>query len=115
LREEDQEEAPSSDEAKDALVAESAFLDTNSEHTVTIIAPKGKLGVVVQNRGGGSPFVSDIREGSVLEGQIQLNDRILSVDDQDVRELKAFHISKILASKNQNSARKIVVSRGTIV
>jgi len=115
LREEDQEEAPSSHEAKDALVAESAFLDTNSEHTVTIIAPKGKLGVVVQNRGGGSPFVSDIREGSVLEGQIQLNDRILSVDDQDVRELKAFHISKILASKNQNSARKIVVSRGTIV
>jgi len=115
LREEDQEEAPSSDEANDALVSESAFVDSNSEHTVTIIAPKGKLGVVVQNRGGGSPFVSDIREGSVLEGQIQLNDRILSVDDQDVRELKAFHISKILASKNQNSARKIVVSRGTIV
>ena len=63
-------------------------------------------------------LVSYIYVGKVKDqngDKIQLNDRILSVDDQDVRELKAFHISKILASKNQNSARKIVVSRGTIV
>lgn len=111
----EQEQVPSSDENNESsVVTLPASPGTNGEHTVTIIAPKGKLGVVIQNHdGGGSPYVSELREGSVLEGQIHVNDKIFSIDDEDVRELKAFHISKILASKHQNSARKIVVLRGT--
>jgi len=88
---------------------------SNSERTVTIIAPTGKLGVVVENkRDGGPAYVSEIREGSPLEGKIQLNDRIVSIDDEDVRKLKAFHISKLLAYKSQNKERTIVVLRGTV-
>lgn len=114
IRGEDQREVPSSDENSDSsIVTLPESRDTKGEHTVTIIAPKGKLGVVIQNRDGGGSHVSELRQGSVLEGQIYVNDKILSIDDEDVTELKAFHISKILASKHQNSARKIVVLRGT--
>ena len=105
----------SSYEANNPLVAVSASQDTNSEYNATIIAPTGKLGFVVENsRGGGPAYVSEIREGSVLDGMIQLNDIIISIDGEDVRTLKAFHISKILASKSANKERKIEVSRGAM-
>ena len=50
----------------------------------------------------------------MLDGMIQLNDIIISIDGDDVRTLKAFHISKILASKSANKERKIEVSRGAM-
>jgi len=79
---------------------------------VTVIAPMGKLGIVVEDSSdGGPPFVGEIQKGSALEGELQLFDRIASIDDQDVKELKAFHISKLLAHKSQNLERKIVVLR----
>ena len=40
-----------------------------------------------------------------------LFDRIASIDGQDVKELKAFHISKLLAHKSRNDERKIVFLR----
>jgi len=122
LRKGEQGEDPASYEANPPLVAVSSSQDSdedtvttsNTDPTVTVIAPKGKLGVVVENsREGGPAYVSELREGSVLEGKIQLQDRIVSIDDEDVRNLKAFHISKLLASKSQRE-RKIVVLRGAI-
>ena len=77
---------------------------------IGVIAPKGKLGLALQNSSDGA-FVSEVLEGSVLEGKVQLNDIIISVDDMNVKNLKAFHVSKILASKSENSERKIVVLR----
>ena len=109
------------DENSDAeaeVVSAPASSDANSEHTIVITAPAGKLGIALQNSSdGGQPYVSEIRDwsvfsrGQLLEAQIKVNDQILSIDGEDVRKLKAFHISKILAFKSENSARKIEVLR----
>jgi hypothetical protein len=112
LRPDGEGEVPFSNRAINPVVAPSSTQDKSVERSVTIIAPSGKLGVVFENTpGGGSVHVCDIREGSVLEGQIQLKDVIISIDDEDVRGLKAFHVSKMLASNSQNRERKIVVLR----
>ena len=112
LRADEEGEDPFSNRAINPVVAPSSTQDKSVERTVTIIAPSGKLGVVFENTpGGGSVHVCGIREGSVLEGQIQLKDIIVSIDDEDVRGLKAFHVSKMLASSSRNRERKIVVLR----
>ncbi len=79
---------------------------------ITVIAPRGKLGVVLEDGSDGGPaFVSEIHEDSVLKGEVVPFDRISSIDGQDVKELKAFHISKLLAHKSRNVERKIMLLR----
>ncbi len=80
---------------------------------ITAIAPKGKLGFVLEDSSDGPSFVSEIHEDSVLKGEIVLFDRISSIDGQDVKGLKSFHISKLLAHKSRNEERKIVFLRET--
>jgi hypothetical protein len=112
LRPDGEGEVPFSNRTINPVVVPPSTQDKSVERSVTIIAPSGKLGVVFENTpGGGSVHVCDIREGSVLEGQIQLKDIIISIDDEDVRGLKAFHVSKMLASNSRNRERKIVVLR----
>jgi C-terminal processing protease CtpA/Prc len=81
--------------------------------TLEIIAPAGKLGVVVDippDRRG-APFVCDVREESPLYGQIQAGDKIYAVDDEDVRKMSAIKVSKLLAQKAEQPERIITVFR----
>lgn len=81
--------------------------------TLEVIAPAGKLGVVVDippDRRG-APFVCDIRETSPLFGQIQPGDKLYAVDDEDVRKMSAIKVSKLLAQKADNPERIITVFR----
>lgn len=83
-----------------------------TERKLEIIAPAGKLGVVVDSPPeGGSAYVSDIKEESPLRGEINLGDRIISVDGEDVSKLKAIHVSMLLGSKSRNPKRTIEVLR----
>lgn len=80
--------------------------------TIDIIAPAGKLGVVVDSPpNGGSAYVSDIKEDSHIFGKINLGDKIISVDGEDVSKLKAIHVSMLLGSKSRNAKRTITVLR----
>ncbi len=106
---------PYSHEGNNHLIVEPAtqYADSKSKYSaVTVIAPRGKLGVVLEDGSDGGPsFVSEVREDSVLKGEVVPFDRISSIDGQDVKELKAFHISKLLAHKSRNVERKIVFLR----
>jgi C-terminal processing protease CtpA/Prc len=72
----------------------------NSETTVRtgtridIVAPPGKLGIVVDSpRDGGLPYVSHIKDYCPIREEIRLGDRLVRINDEDVTKLKGFHIS----------------------
>ena len=81
--------------------------------TFEVIAPAGKLGVVIDippDRRG-APSVCDIRDTSPLYGQIKPGDKLCAVDDEDVRMMSAIKVSKLLATKAEQDQRIIVVFR----
>ena len=83
--------------------------------TIDIIAPPGKLGFIlvnpVQPEPMGPSFVYNIRNDSPLISLLQLEDKILALDDEDVTDLSAESLSKLLVSKSSATTRKITILR----
>ena len=68
--------------------------DDMSGERIEIIAPPGKLGIVVDSPPeGGCAFVSDIKQECPIKRRIKLGDKLIKVDDEDVSKLKAVHVS----------------------
>jgi len=88
-----------------------AAVSSSSKNKIDIIAPPGKLGVVVDSPDGAAPYVSEIKETSVLRGKIQLGDKVIAIDDEDVSRKEAVQISLIIARKSKQAERKITVLR----
>mmetsp|Transcript_22960 Transcript_22960/g.52581 ORF Transcript_22960/g.52581 Transcript_22960/m.52581 type:complete len:171 (+) Transcript_22960:1542-2054(+) len=76
-----------------------------------VFAPPGKLGVVIDTPGEGAPAVHSIKEFSPLIGQIEVGDKLISVDDTDVRQMTAIKVSKIISKKSENRSRKLTFVR----
>ena len=76
---------------------------------IDVLAPPGKLGVMLLSpeppEPPGPAFVQYIRADSPFVDKIKFGDRIIAVDDEDVREMSAEDVSKLLCSKNSNSRR----------
>ena len=65
-----------------------------SERQLNIIAPAGKLGVILDSRPGGEACViKQIKDDSPIQNEIHLGDKVIAVDDEDVSKMKAFHVS----------------------
>lgn len=84
---------------------------SSSDETVTVIAPKGPLGIVLDNPHGAIPVVFAVKETSSLLGKVYVGDLLLSVDEVDCRGMSSQNVSKFLNSRSQNVARKMVLSR----
>jgi len=96
--------------AVDGCAAVAATGNATTRGTVIdVAAPSGKLGVVlvspVPPEPPGPAFVYNIRADSPIAGRVELGDRILAVDDVDVRDMSAEDVSKLLGSKNTKSRR----------
>lgn len=79
---------------------------------VNIIAPAGRLGVTIDTSPGGGPAtVCEVEPASPLLGEIQLGDKIVAVDDEDIQRQTATSVSNLLGSKRRNERRKITVAR----
>ena len=74
-----------------------------------IIAPEGKLGIIIDTCNMG-PIVHSVKANSPLEGLIQEGDLVVGVDDEDTREWSAHYLTKLVAKKS-NCERKITVLR----
>jgi len=61
-----------------------------------IMAPSGKLGIVVGNTTKHGPAVHTIRPGSPMEGLVYLNDIIVGVNDIDTRKFTAKEITQVM-------------------
>lgn len=82
----------------------------SQDERVEVYAPAGKLGMVIDTPLSGIPIVHAIKEISVLVNQVQIGDKLLSVDGTDTTEMSAIQVSKLISSK-EHSERILVFAR----
>lgn len=102
-----------------SMMDSSLFSEENSfeeqfsemEDRVEVIAPAGKLGMVIDTPSGGVPIVHAIKESSVLAKQVQVGDRLVSVDDEDTTGMTAMQVSKLISLRADSDSRTLVFVR----
>ena len=81
------------------------------EELIDIYAPPGKLGVIIDTPDDSAPVVHAIKDSSVVAGELQVGDKLVAVDDEDVTMMTAIKVSKLISRKNGNAQRKLSVIR----
>ena len=84
------------------------------EEMIEIYAPPGKLGVVIDTPDEGAPVVHAIKDSSCIADQLQVGDKLIAVDDEDVRAMTAIKVSKMISRKSANAQRKLTIVRTTV-
>jgi len=79
---------------------------------IVVVAPPGKLGIVIDNPSGNIPFVHAIKETSVLHGKVHVGDLVLAVDEVDCRGMHSMSVSRLI-SKRSDSARTLRLLRNS--
>lgn len=105
--------------AKLGRMGESLFADDSSfeqqfaepEERFDVVAPAGKLGMVIDTPNGGSPVVHAIKDTSALSALVRVGDRLLSVDGDDCTAMTAMQVSKLISLKSEKPARVLVFAR----
>jgi hypothetical protein len=93
-----------SDVMEDDSSFERLFQDDDNgqrEERFVLIAPPGKLGMVLDTPPGEGPLVHAINESSVLKGRVKVGDRLITVDKEDVSTLSAAKVSVLITQKSQ--------------
>lgn len=83
------------------------------EEVIIIDAPAGKLGVVIDTPDEGAPVVHAVKDSSVIFDKIQVGDKLMAVDDDDVRSMTAIKVSKLISKKSSNPVRRLTIVRTT--
>ena len=78
---------------------------------LVVVAPGGKLGIVIDNPTGDMPIVHAIKESSVLYGRLQVGDLLISVDEVDCRGMSAVQVSRLISTRSRNPTRTLVLLR----
>lgn len=100
-------------------MGESLFADDSSfeqqfaelEDRFDVVAPAGKLGMVIDTPNGGVPVVHAIKDTSVLADRVCVGDRLVSVDGEDCTTMTAMQVSKLISLKSEKPARVLVFVR----
>lgn len=100
-------------------MGESLFADDASfeqqfaepEQRFDVVAPAGKLGMVIDTPNGGMPVVHAIKDTSVLADRVRVGDRLLSVDEEECTAMTAMQVSKLISLKSEKPARVLVFAR----
>jgi len=88
---------------------------TVKQEIVEVVAPSGKLGVVIDTPNEGAPVVHALKEGSCVGHMLQVGDKLIAVDDEDVRLMSAIQVSKLISKKSSNRTRVLKVVRSVLV
>ncbi|KAL3803101.1 hypothetical protein ACHAW5_001965 [Stephanodiscus triporus] len=80
---------------------------------VTVVAPGGKLGIVLDNPSGVVPVVHAVSKRSALRDEVLVGDLLLSVDEVDCKGMSCRDVSILLGSRSHNAARTLVLARGS--
>eukprot|EP00557_Chaetoceros_sp_GSL56_P002574 CAMPEP_0176495116 /NCGR_PEP_ID=MMETSP0200_2-20121128/10476_1 /TAXON_ID=947934 /ORGANISM="Chaetoceros sp., Strain GSL56" /LENGTH=498 /DNA_ID=CAMNT_0017892955 /DNA_START=192 /DNA_END=1688 /DNA_ORIENTATION=- len=81
------------------------------EEIIEIYAPAGKLGVVIDTPNTGAPILHRIKETCPIADKLRVGDRLIAVDDEDVRSMTAVKVSKLISQKSANPTRKFTIVR----
>jgi hypothetical protein len=76
---------------------------------VEVAVPPGKLGMVIDTPQGSIPLVHALKPNSVLADQVQVNDRLVSVDGEDVTHMTAVQVSKLISLKADQTRKMVFV------
>jgi C-terminal processing protease CtpA/Prc len=85
------------------------------EELIHVFAPPGKLGVVIDTPDDGAPVVHAVKDSSVIADKIDVGDKLVAVDDEDVRAMTAIKVSKLISRKSANPSRKLSIIRTTVI
>ena len=81
------------------------------EELLDIYSPAGKLGVVIDTPDDGAPVVHAVKDSSPIAEKVQVGDKLVAVDDDDVRAMTAVKVSKLIRRKSNNASRKLTIIR----
>jgi hypothetical protein len=88
----------------------------NKEEVRHILAPPGKLGLgIYKPPDDGIPaVVRTVGDSSSLVGKVQVDDKLIAVDDEDVLTLTDTELLILLKQKSMNHLRKLTILRTTV-
>ena len=81
------------------------------EELIDVYAPAGKLGVVIDTPDDGAPVVHAVKDTSPISDKVQVGDKLVAVDGEDVRAMTAIKVSKLISKKSTNPSRKLTLIR----
>jgi len=85
--------------------------DGGHEEVIDIFAPAGKLGVVIDTPNDDAPVVHAVKDTSPIANQVRVGDKLVAVDDEDVRAMTAIKVSKLISKKSTQESRKLTIIR----
>ena len=85
--------------------------DDVREILVDVYAPAGKLGVVIDTPNDGAPTIHAVKDTSPIVDRVRVGDKLVAVDDEDVRAMTAMRVSKLISKKGNNPTRKLTIIR----
>jgi hypothetical protein len=97
--------------SEDPTYNEAVYEGSSREEIIDVYAPAGKLGVVIDTPNDGAPIVHAVKDTSPIADKIRVGDKLVAVDDQDVRTMTAIQVSKLISKKSVNASRKMTVIR----
>jgi hypothetical protein len=84
--------------------------ESKSEELLVVYAPPGKLGLILDSPDPGPAMVYKCKAWSPIRDTVRNGDRIVAVDDVDVRVMHAVRVSKLMSGSSHRT-RKIAVVR----
>lgn len=88
-------------------------MSNDNNNWYRVVAPSGKLGLFMDNPRRELPVVCAIKETSALKGKINIGDLMLQMDEINCVGISAKHLSAILNERSENSARILVMAKGS--
>lgn len=85
------------------------------EELIDVICPPGKLGVVIDTPDDGAPVVHAIKDSSCVADKLRVGDKLVAVDNEDVRAMTAIKVSKMISRKSANPTRTLTILRSSVV
>jgi hypothetical protein len=85
--------------------------DDVREILIDVYAPAGKLGVVIDTPNDGAPVIHAVKETSPIVDKVFVGDKLVAVDDEDVRAMTAMKVSKLISRKGNQASRKLTIIR----
>jgi len=82
------------------------------EEYIEIYAPNGKLGIVIDTpMSSSTPIVHAIKDTCPIKNEIYVGDKLVAVDDVDVRDYQAVDVSILIGNKSSQERRKLTIIR----
>ena len=68
-------------------------------------------GVVIDTPNDGAPTIHAVKDTSPIVDRVRVGDKLVAVDDEDVRAMTAMRVSKLISKKGNNPTRKLTIIR----